>query len=158
MQTSEHLSPRGETVPPRVPVSPSEVSSQHKSSDVSTRSNSSSSSSSDTTLTDDAKLDIKILHDERPPATDTATWLDHEKDFDPDEYEALLSRSPRMMHQTSSKLLRLTEDDRPFTRVSHVLCQDAMPYDFFVVDIEAVCRRNHHKRRWLPGRPFSGQP
>lgn len=102
---------QGETLP-RVPVSPSDASSQHKRSDASTRSN----TSSETTLTDDAKSDIKSL-DERPSLVDAATWLDGENTYDLDEYERLLKRSPRMMHQTSSKLLRMTDDERPFTRV-----------------------------------------
>lgn len=103
--------PQGETLP-RVPVSPSDASSHHKRSDASTRSN----TSSETTLTDDAKSDIKCF-DERPNIVDTATWLDGENAYDLDEYERLLKRSPRMMHQTSSKLLRMTDDERPFTRV-----------------------------------------
>lgn len=102
---------QGETLP-RVPVSPSDASSQHKRSDASTRSN----TSSETTLTDDAKSDIKSL-DERPSLVDAATWLDGENTYDLYEYERLLKRSPRMMHQTSSKLLRMTDDERPFTRV-----------------------------------------
>ncbi|KAJ8612400.1 hypothetical protein MRB53_037441 [Persea americana] len=41
-----------------------------------------------------------------------------EVDLDPTDQQAqlILDRS-RMMHQTSSRLLRMTEDDRPFTRV-----------------------------------------
>lgn len=106
---------QGETLP-RAPVSPSDSSSHHKRSDVSTRSN----TSSETALSDDSKSDIKSLSDDRPSVHDTATWLDNEKEYDSFhdllEYEKLLRRSPRMMHQTSSKLLRMTEDDRPFTR------------------------------------------
>ena len=108
--------PQGETQP-RVPVSPSD-SSSHKPSDASTRSN----TSSETGLSDDAKSDYKSVHEEpRPSANDTAGWLDQEKEYaetrDLEEYEKLLRRSPRMMHQTSSKLLRLTDDDRPYDKV-----------------------------------------
>ena len=113
--SSETPPPQGETLP-RVPVSPSDASSHHKRSDASTRSN----TSSETALTDDAKSDVKSLDENPSPNVylpDAATWLDNETAPDLDEYERLLKRSPRMMHQTSSKLLRMTDDDRPFTRV-----------------------------------------
>ena len=122
VSTSE-APPRGETLP-RVPVSPSDSGSEQKPSGASTRSN----TSSETALTDDAGSDINaaVGVEERVVSTsDAASWLDSERAFSPqnfDEYERHLSRSPRTMHQTSSKLLRMTDDDRPFTRVCCFRC------------------------------------
>ena len=81
-----------------------------------------SSSSSETTLSDD-KADVKSIEDYPSRAS---FWLasasDFQKEYDGsaavERYERLVQHKPRMMHQTSSKLLRMTDDERPFTRVS----------------------------------------
>ena len=112
--------PPGEAVPAIAPVSPSEASS-HLPSDGSSRSNNSSA----TTLTDDSKSDVRTL-DEKPSRP--SFWAKNsdrsvgsnkpynQADFD-ENYKRLVASRPHTMHQTSSKLLRMTEDDRPFTRV-----------------------------------------
>ena len=98
-----------------VPDSPSDACS-HKRSDTSTLSN----SSTDTSLSDDPKADIKSP-DERPPRR--SFWLASSNiagecaKENIEHHERLIKPRPRMMHQTSSKLLRMTEDERPFTRV-----------------------------------------
>lgn len=107
---------QGETTP-RVPVSPSDAGSQDKRSGASTRSN----SSFETALTDDSKSDPKSVDDRTVRKEDAATWLDTEEDHDsyPDTeaYQQMLSKSPRMMHQTSSKLLRMTDEELPYSKV-----------------------------------------
>jgi hypothetical protein len=113
-----------------LPVSPS-LASSHKRSEASTLSN----TSSETVLSDDAKSDIKSLDERQTPPGFYAEQknasceylLKSSEDCDPEEqYRRLIHGRPRMMHQTSSRLLRMTEDERPFTRVcitnsSHVL-------------------------------------
>ncbi|KAI7205867.1 Developmental regulator, partial [Hortaea werneckii] len=109
--------PPGETLPARqAPVSPSDVSS-HKRSEGSAV----SQTSSETSFSD-SKSDLKSF-DDRP----TPLW---DQQVDNSELPAVPAStdnssfdrppqqrpSPRMMHQTSSRLLRMTEDDRPFTR------------------------------------------
>lgn len=116
LQTDDVLS-QGETLP-RVPVSPSDASSQPPS-----NASSCSNTSSETQLSDTAAPPIIRTRsaEDRPRIADAATWMEAEKEYDTyrdvDEYEKLLRRSPRTMHQTSSKLLRMTDDMRPFTRV-----------------------------------------
>jgi hypothetical protein len=120
---SELPAHRGETLPTHhaVPVSPSDASS-HKRSDTSTLSN----SSSETALSDDNKSeDIKSFDDSPPKPSlsghptqylaNPVQEYDDSADFE--EYTRILQNRPRMMHQTSSRLLRMTADDRPFTRV-----------------------------------------
>lgn len=110
---------QGEAASAEVPVSPSDAGS-HKRSDTSTLSN----SSSETTLSDDAKSDVKSIEER---SSRPSFWL--ASNNVPGEFGAahrqstghygrLAPHRPRMMHQTSSKLLRMTEDERPFTRVS----------------------------------------
>ena len=111
----------GETLSAPVPVSPSDAGN-HKPSDTSTLSN----SSSETALTDDSRSDTKSTK-ERPSRP--SFWLASRnvpgqitKHYDgigddAQHFERPGQHRPRMMHQTSSKLLRMTEDDRPFTRV-----------------------------------------
>lgn len=114
---TDSVLPQGETLP-RVPVSPSEASSPPLS-----HASSCSNTSSETQLSDTAAPPIIQAKPaaERPRIADTATWMEAEKEYDTyrdvDEYEKLLRKSPRTMHQTSSKLLRMTDDMRPFTRV-----------------------------------------
>ena len=114
--------PQGETVSAQVPVSPSDAGSHHKLSDASAVSN----SSSETTLSDDVKSEKKSV--EQQPSR-PSFWLasgnvpgDFNKAHDDnaealEQYNRLIHYRPRMMHQTSSKLLRMTDDERPFTRV-----------------------------------------
>ncbi len=114
---------RSETLPLRpavVPVSPSDTSSYLRS-DLSTR----SKSSSDTTYSEDKSDDTKSI-EERPlnPTTRRPTQHffgerthDDAERADSDAYARAVQHTPRMMHQTSSRLLRMTEDERPFTRV-----------------------------------------
>lgn len=101
-----------------VPVSHVDASLR-KRPDTSTLSNTSSESS----LSDEYFDDIKSI-EERP--SKPVFWLttsnvpgDAEEDeYQPvDHYQPAPKHKPRMMHQTSSRLLRMTEDDRPFTRV-----------------------------------------
>ncbi|KAK4549626.1 hypothetical protein LTR36_004927 [Oleoguttula mirabilis] len=102
-----------------VPVSALDAS-LHKTSDTSTLSNTPSESS----LSDDKSDDTKSI-DDRP--SKPAFWLTSShtpgelaRDYDEyehaDRYQKALQQRPRMMHQTSSRLLRMTEDERPFTR------------------------------------------
>jgi hypothetical protein len=109
---------QGETVAAEAPVSPSDTGS-HKRSDTSTLSN----SSSETTLSDDAKSEVKSIEER---STRPSFWLASnnvpadfaaERHPSTEQSERPTSYRPRMMHQTSSKLLRMTEDERPFTRV-----------------------------------------
>ncbi|PPJ55722.1 hypothetical protein CBER1_08278 [Cercospora berteroae] len=107
--------PQGETLP-EVPVSPSDAGSQDRRSDASTRSN----ASSETALTDHSSTSIKAATD-RPSRESVATWRERGQSEDSEyqdteAYERILRRSPRMMHQTSSKLLKMTGDDQPYTR------------------------------------------
>jgi hypothetical protein len=114
--------PQGETVSAQVPVSPSDAGSHHKLSNASAVSN----SSSETTLSDDPKSEKKSV-EQRPSRP--SFWLasgnvpgDFNKAHDDnaealEQYNRLVQYRPRMMHQTSSKLLRMTDDERPFTRV-----------------------------------------
>lgn len=100
------------------PVSPSDACSHHKASDTSTLSN----SSSETTRSDDKSDDIKSLEEaEIPTSTRTHAFREPSQNFDDpadvDRYNRAVQHRPRMMHQTSSRLLRMTADDRPFTRV-----------------------------------------
>nr|POF16443.1 developmental regulator flba [Quercus suber] len=110
-------SPRGETRPTRniVPVSPSTAGPRQRSC------NSTLSLSSAESLTSDKSDDSDSFGSGSQPkywraSSDLAR--DHEEVID---HQSRLPRpsksSPRMMHQTSSRLLRLTEDgSRPFTR------------------------------------------
>lgn len=107
-----------ETAPVPVPVPDTR---SHKLPEVSTLSN----SSSETTLSDDIKSEINPL-EKRPSRP--SFWLatnNVPSDFtkgvgefgEGNRYKRLVQQRPRMMHQTSSKLLRMTDDERPFTRV-----------------------------------------
>jgi hypothetical protein len=114
---SDHFS-QGEAHLARAPVSPSDGSSQYKRSNPS----SNSKSSSEASLTDDTKSSFGPFGG--PPEGWQEKELHSYEDIE--EYEKILARSPRMMHQTSSKLLRMTADDRPFTRVSGSTLLDVM--------------------------------
>lgn len=121
-----------EPLPALAPVSSTDVGSRHKPSDTSTLSN----SSSETTLSDDSKSDAKSIQERRPSRP--SFWLAssnvpgdfardrHTPSADTENHHRSVQRNPRMMHQTSSKLLRMTEDDRPFTRVC-----TAPPFAFY---------------------------
>ncbi|KAI6789391.1 Developmental regulator [Hortaea werneckii] len=109
--------PPGETLPARqAPVSPSDVSS-HKRSDGSAV----SQTSSETSFSD-SKSDIKSFDDRPTPLWDQQVdngdlpAVPASKDNSSFDRPPQQRPSPRMMHQTSSRLLRMTEDDRPFTR------------------------------------------
>lgn len=116
------------TEPPRpaetYPIEPTpSVSSSHKRSEPSTA----SYHSSETTLTDEKFHDPKSFDEQRPQYIPRDPQRNASADrrggsedrIDPkEEYHRLLETRPRMMHQTSSRLLRMTEDDRPFTKVS----------------------------------------
>ncbi|KAI7346699.1 Developmental regulator [Hortaea werneckii] len=110
--------PPGETLPARqAPVSPSDVSS-HKRSEGSAV----SQTSSETSFSD-SKSDIKSFDDRPTPLWDQQQVDNSElpavpasKDNSSFDRPPQQRPSPRMMHQTSSRLLRMTEDDRPFTR------------------------------------------
>ncbi|KAI6824429.1 Developmental regulator [Hortaea werneckii] len=109
--------PPGETLPARqAPVSPSDVSS-HKRSDGSAV----SQTSSETSFSD-SKSDIKSFDDRPTPLWDQQgdngdlPAVPASKDNSSFDRPPQQRPSPRMMHQTSSRLLRMTEDDRPFTR------------------------------------------
>lgn len=122
---TELPSQRGETLPVKqhtVPVSPSDASSHHKRSDASTLSN----TSSETALSDDKSEDIKSFDDQ--PLVRSSSWVPpkalvggavrrNDDPGDVERYQQAVQHRPRMMHQTSSRLLRMTADDRPFTRV-----------------------------------------
>lgn len=109
---------QGETISTQVPVSPSDAGSSQKLSDTSTLSN----TNSETSLSEDAKSDSKSVKERR---SRPSFWLsssnvpsESTKYIDEvSQYERLVQHRPRMMHQTSSKLLRMTDDERPFTRV-----------------------------------------
>jgi hypothetical protein len=99
------------------------LTSSHKRSEPSTA----SYYSSETTLSDEKYHDSKSFDEPRKSfARDTQRNASFERrgksedsTCDPTEqYRRLVESRPRMMHQTSSRLLRMTEDDRPFTRVS----------------------------------------
>ncbi|KAK6418594.1 hypothetical protein LTR95_017173 [Oleoguttula sp. CCFEE 5521] len=100
------------------PISPA---STHKRSVTSTLSN----TSSETTYTDDSKSEIKSVY-ERTSAQDLYTahrnasrehLLRPSEEIGTEKQTREDTRSkPRMMHQTSSRLLRMTEDERPYTR------------------------------------------
>lgn len=102
-------------------VSPSDAGSHPKLSDASTLSNGSSA----TSLSDDAKSEKKSI-EEKPSRPSfwlasgnlpgDSTKADNDDCVEEDQYQRLALRA-RMMHQTSSKLLRMTDDERPFTRV-----------------------------------------
>ncbi|KAM0715572.1 hypothetical protein Q7P37_009070 [Cladosporium fusiforme] len=114
------------TEPPRpaetYPIEPTpSVSSSHKRSEPSTA----SYHSSETTLTDEKFHDPKSFDEQRPQYIPRDPQRNASADrrggsedrIDPkEEYHRLLETRPRMMHQTSSRLLRMTEDDRPFTK------------------------------------------
>ncbi|KAI7228464.1 Developmental regulator [Hortaea werneckii] len=109
--------PPGETLPARqAPVSPSDVSS-HKRSEGSAV----SQTSSETSFSD-SKSDIKSFDDRPTPLWDQQVdnselpAVPASKDNSSFDRPPQHRPSPRMMHQTSSRLLRMTEDDRPFTR------------------------------------------
>ena len=118
----QQRAPLGVAKPTPVPPSPSDTGSYNRS-NTSTLSN----SSSDTTLSDDAKSDTKVVDDRRPSFWLSALKVPTEsvKDLEDSIYEEeqpherLGHLRSRMMHQTSSKLLRMTEDERPFTRVCY---------------------------------------
>ncbi|TKA72949.1 hypothetical protein B0A55_07542 [Friedmanniomyces simplex] len=86
-----------------------------------------SHSSSDTTLSDDKSDDTKSI-EERPLKPASASWDSPKQLFsseraredddqgDIDRFARAVQHRPRMMHQTSSRLLRMTTDERPFTR------------------------------------------
>lgn len=101
----------GETPPAPVPVSPSDAGS-HKRSDASQL----SSDGSDTTVSDDCKADDPKPSFFRKPSL-AASQVSYDQSRFDENYSRLVAQQPRTMHQTSSKLLRMTEDDRPFTRV-----------------------------------------
>ena len=112
------------TEPPPLRHTPS-LTSSHKRSEPST----SSFYSSETTLSDDKYQDSKSFEEPRQSfARDTKpnSFVAEQREkrsedstCDPTEqYHRLVESRSRMMHQTSSRLLRMTEDDRPFTRVS----------------------------------------
>jgi hypothetical protein len=85
--------------------------------------------SSETTLSDEKYQDSKSFEESRQsfardtkPTAFVTEQRGKSEDFacDPTEqYHRLIESRSRMMHQTSSRLLRMTEDDRPFTRVSN---------------------------------------
>ena len=112
------------TEPPPLRHTPS-LTSSHKRSEPST----SSFYSSETTLSDEKYQDSKSIEeprqsfarDTKPTAfvTEQREKRSEDSTCDPTEqYHRLVESRSRMMHQTSSRLLRMTEDDRPFTRVS----------------------------------------
>lgn len=51
------------------------------------------------------------------PNSSATSSVDRSQSYPEPEYKA--RRPENKMHQTSSRLLRMTDDDRPFTRVSH---------------------------------------
>jgi hypothetical protein len=105
------------TLPSRIPShTPS-----HKRSKTSVLSRTSSE-----TLTEDAKSDDIKSIDERSPQLDAFTpnnksnehLLPTDEKLDLEEqYQNLIHKKSQTMHQTSSRLLRMTEGERPFTRV-----------------------------------------
>ena len=108
----------GETQTAEVPVSPSDAGSR-KRSDTSTL----SYLSSETTLSDAAKSDKNTSTEEQPAFLLSSSNIPGElaktnkEECDIERPQRLAHAKPRTMHQTSSKLLRMTEDERPFTKV-----------------------------------------
>lgn len=113
------------TPPETYPVQPApSLTGSHKRSEPSTA----SYHSSETTLSDEKFHDTKSFDEPRqqPIARDisrntSADRRERSEDSACDtneQYRRLVEGRSRMMHQTSSRLLRMTEDDRPFTRVS----------------------------------------
>ena len=113
------------TPPESYPVQPApSLTGSHKRSEPSTA----SYHSSETTLSDDKFHDTKSFDEPRqqPIARDSSrnTSVDRRGRSEDsacdtnEQYRRLIEGRSRMMHQTSSRLLRMTEDDRPFTRVS----------------------------------------
>lgn len=110
---------------PTLPTLPRQsLAGSHKRSEPSTA----SYHSSETTLSDEKYYDTKSFEEsrqqpiargtQRNSSAEQRAKLD-EYPVDPTEqYHRLVASRSRMMHQTSSRLLRMTEDDRPFTRVS----------------------------------------
>ncbi|WPH01901.1 RGS-domain-containing protein, protein [Acrodontium crateriforme] len=98
-----------------VPIVSSDAGSQHKLSD-----SSASKSSTDTSISEDEKslLDDREWLASSDKNEEVALQLEprtsHHDRYQ--EQRAPPPRKPRMMHQTSSRLLRMTEDDRPFTK------------------------------------------
>jgi hypothetical protein len=100
------------------------IAGSHKRSEPSTA----SYQSSETTLSDEKYHDTKSFEESRQQPIARGTQRNSsveqrgkldEYPVDPTEqYHRLVASRSRMMHQTSSRLLRMTEDDRPFTRVS----------------------------------------
>jgi hypothetical protein len=126
------LSAERDTLDPE-PLSPIEplpalprpsLAGSHKRSEPSTA----SYHSSETTLSDEKYYDTKSFEESRQLPIARGTHRNSsveqrgkldEYPVDPTEqYHRLVASRSRMMHQTSSRLLRMTEDDRPFTRVS----------------------------------------
>ncbi len=117
-QSAEQKLPasKGETLPAEVPVSPSDAGS-HQRSDYSTLSNSSSKttlSDHESPLKDQTAQPSFLLGSNNVPSDRSKT---NGKPLDSERPQRLAPPAPRTMHQTSSKLLRMTDDDRPFTRV-----------------------------------------
>ena len=98
------------------PVSPSDAGSHsHRPSDASTL----SKRSSETTLSDD---DIKsseenASHSSFLLASSNLPGDTTKEKSEAEQFGRLVQPKSRTMHQTSSKLLRMTDDERPFTRV-----------------------------------------
>jgi hypothetical protein len=113
------------TSPELPPLRPTaSLASSHKRSEPSTA----SYYSSETTLSEEKYHDLKSFDEPRKSFTReaqrnaSAERRGKSEDFTCDtteQYRRLVESRPRMMHQTSSRLLRMTEDDRPFTRVSN---------------------------------------
>lgn len=80
------------------------------------------SSHSDASLRHTRHSETSTLKDSSSDTTfysdDQASPLDTKQDLEVEEEEPVSEQPSRMMHQTSSRLLRMTDDDRPFTRVS----------------------------------------
>lgn len=108
--------------PPAHRPTPS-LASSHKRSEPSTA----SFYSSETTLSDEKYQDTKSFEEprqslarssQRNPSSERKK-ISEDSTCDPaEQYNRLVESRARMMHQTSSRLLRMTEDDRPYTRVS----------------------------------------
>ena len=117
----------GETATPAAPVSPSDAGSP-KRSDTSTL----SFRSSQTALSDDAEVDY-FLAKETPSLLLSAdnfpikTAKSSSELADPERLQRPVLGRVSSMHQTSSKLLRMTDDERPFTRVCSTFSYVAVP-------------------------------
>jgi len=119
-QDTEPLSP----VEPLPTLPRPSLTASHKRSEPSTASH----HSSETTLSDEKYYDTQSFEESRQQPIARGTQRNSsieqrgkldEYPVDPTEqYHRLVASRSRMMHQTSSRLLRMTEDDRPFTRVS----------------------------------------